>query len=141
MQSHVVKPEGKKDRPDFPETYKLLDGASVVAMAIAFKSKAGKFEQDVYEVIIRGTDESKSFSLWWPFRLPAVPMFVPFLLRRISKSAYDLLVTETEEESAGLWRTGEVAKSNGSAGGVQIIPPRAAELLKKYGASTPLKPA
>ncbi len=132
MHQHEAKPAKKGEKPVYPDTYKLTDGATIIGIAVNFRPQAGEYVQDVYECLIRGHGE-KLYTIWWPFKLPAVPLKTPFALKRISKSAYNLSVTETLEEGRALWidgKVGDEATVNQSHSPMAVA---ARDLMSKFG--------
>lgn len=108
MQKQEVGNKGSEKR-EYPETLALKDGDTVVAIAVEQRTATTQYgERIVVESIVRGQSQDKTFTLWWPRKLPTPPLSTPFALTRKTKSDYALSVAETEDEMKTLWRDGVI---------------------------------
>lgn len=103
---------GKSGFRQFPERFKLEAGQEAVMIALEFRAPENA-NGTVAEVVIRGAPQEKSYSFWWPRKLPFAPVHTPFAVQRVNQKQYVLLVPDTDAEMLDLWRNG-IPKSAGS---------------------------
>lgn len=121
-----------KPREEFPETHRLGIGQSFVGLALEQKrdidTQYGK--KDCIVMALRG-NEQKTFTFWWPHRLPLPPLNTPFFIARPSEKEYRLVVSETDEEMKDLWQTG-VPPADAQAESASGMNGKVRDILKKF---------
>lgn len=116
---------GGKDEKlkEFPPTHELESGKDVVAIALEQREVETRYgDRTVVECVIRGEDESKVFTIWWPLKLPSPPLQTPFYLKRISKKNYELLVPENAQEEQEMWENGPPKDAGATEEGASKVP-------------------
>ena len=134
MASYTVADGKGKAANQFPPTRNLEIGESMTALALEIKrgveTKYG--ERDVLHIVDR-EDESVLKSFWWPRKAPFPTVNMPFFIKRTAKNEWRLVVPDTAEEAAALWKSGEpAAGSVAHEGGVPTVTGTAAAILAKF---------
>lgn len=89
-----------------PEFINLNEGQELIALAVGRRQRTKEGETVVFfDVYARG-DEREMKTVQWPRFLSEPKLNEPFLLRRVSKYEYKLLLGATSDEMKTLWRDG-----------------------------------